>query len=490
MPISFNQIPSGNLLPFIYMEFDNTGAVDAPSEMPWAVLLIGQKTATGTATPLEIVQITADGQGNNLFGDGSMLSREVEAYRSRSGRVPMYCLPLEDDATAVARVATLTYSGTATESGEEVVYIGGKSAKVGVAKDDAAADVVADLVIAINAISNCPVTASAVGAVLTLTFKNAGAQSNQIQVSTDYRGEKGAPGLSVVIADATSGATDPDLVTLGVVGILGDNWYQVICQPYQDDTNMDYIDNELTDRWGPIRRIEGIQFTAKNDTFTNVQTWGAGKNSPFTCAINSSNFQTPPEELAAEMASEVALAAQIDPARPFQTLDLLNALPPKTSERNTNEENSILLAAGVSTLSVDMVGDTVRIQRALTTYKYSATGATDPSYRNVNTIYTSGYIRFDFRTHMATKFPRHKLASDGANFGVGQAVITPSVGKSEALFKFRQWELAGLVENIEGFKKGLIVERNQSDFDRLDFLMTPDYMNQFRIAGIQVKFFL
>ena len=489
MAISFNQIPADSLVPFFYIEFDNSIANSGSTLVPWAVLLIGQKIAAGTATPLELVEIVADGQADTLFGDGSILARDVEAYRSKRGRMRLFCLPLEDDGTAVKATKTITYTGNASASGEQAVYVGGRRAAVGVALGDTPTDQVEDLVIAINAIPNVAMVASGAAGVLTLTAKNGGALGNQIDVRTDYQGEKGVPGTTAAVAAGTTGATDPNMTTLGVVGILGDAWWQAIGNPYQDTTNMDLIDGELEDRWGPQRQIGGIQFTAKNDLYATVQTWGAGKNSPFTCALSAIKMPTPPDEYAAEICAEVANAANIDPARPFQTLGLAHTKAPILGDRLTNEENDVLLKSGVATFNTDQ-GGTVRIQRLVTTYKTSPAGAVDSSYRNCNTVYTLQAVRYDFRTYMQNKYPRHKLASDGANFGAGQAVITPKVGRAEAVSRFMVWEDLGWVEGLEAFKEGLICERNVSDVDRLDWLMQPNLVNQFRIAGVQIQFIL
>ena len=62
--------------------------------------------------------------------------------------------------------------------------------------------------------------------------------------------------------------------------------------------------------------------------------------------------------------------------------------------------------------------------------------------------------------------------------------------KAECIVKARDWELRGLVENVDLFKKELIVVRNQSDPNRLDFLLPSDVMNQFIVGAVQMQFIL
>ncbi|EOF5747848.1 phage tail sheath C-terminal domain-containing protein, partial [Salmonella enterica] len=53
-----------------------------------------------------------------------------------------------------------------------------------------------------------------------------------------------------------------------------------------------------------------------------------------------------------------------------------------------------------------------------------------------------------------------------------------------------EWVDQGLVENLDTFKKNLLVERNASDRNRLDVLCTPDLVNQFRFFAAQLRFIL
>ena len=68
--------------------------------------------------------------------------------------------------------------------------------------------------------------------------------------------------------------------------------------------------------------------------------------------------------------------------------------------------------------------------------------------------------------------------------------MTPSIGKAEAIAKFRAWELQGLVENIDQFKNDLVVERDPNNPNRLNFLLPPDLINQFIVGGTTIQFLL
>ena len=88
----------------------------------------------------------------------------------------------------------------------------------------------------------------------------------------------------------------------------------------------------------------------------------------------------------------------------------------------------------------------------------------------------------------AFQIPAGTQVSDGARYGAGQAIVTPSVIRSELIAQYAAMETDGLVENAELFAKYLIVERNTSDPNRIDVLLPPDLVNQLRIFALQNQF--
>lgn len=128
------------------------------------------------------------------------------------------------------------------------------------------------------------------------------------------------------------------------------------------------------------------------------------------------------------------------------------------------------------------------IERAITTYRLNAFDLPDISYLDVNTLLTLAYLRFTVRARISQKFPRHKLASDDTAFGEGQAIVTPRIIRAELVALFALWEERGLVEGREQFKADLIVERDADDPNRVNALIPPDVVNQFRVFAGQVQF--
>lgn len=487
MTISFNGISPSLRVPFVFVEFDNSKAQQGPSIQEYKTLMIGQKLSTGSATALSLYTVTQESQARSLFGAGSMLHHMCARYLQNNKVVPLKVMPLADNGAGVAATGTFTVSGTATAAGVLNCYIGGRKVVASIVSGDTASGAATKLAAAINADTDSHVTAVAVSAVVTVTYKHKGTVGNQLDLRMNYNdGESSAAGLSVVVVAMASGVTDPAVST--VISALDETQYNVWVAPYTDSANLTSIETELADRWGPIRQNDGVYISSKADLYANLETLGNARNSAHVSLIRAAGPSTS-WEFAAATAAVVALSAQIDPARPFQTLELAGILSPNSTETLTLMESDLLLHEGISTHLVDD-GGVVRIQRLITTFKTNAFGATDVSYLDVNTPLTLSYLRFDFKATMSSKYPRHKLANDGTRFGPGQAVITPKIGKAEALGKFRQWEELGLVENFDQFKRDLIVERNAQNVNRLDFLLPTDLINQLVGIGAQIQFLL
>lgn len=475
-------------VPFVYVEFDSSRAFQGPAILRYKVLLIGNGLAAGTVAEKVITRVTSADQAALYFGIGSVLHKMAETYFANNKINETYMVALDDDGSAVDATGTFAISGTASEDGTAVFYIGGKRIPISVSDLDTADVVGTALVAAITADTYLPVSGANSTGTVTNTAKNGGETGNDIDLRINYQDGEALPaGLSCVVTGMASGATNPDLQD--IIDIWGDTWYHIIICPYVDTTNLTAMETELADRWGPQRMIDGLYVSAKADTVANLQTFGALRNSKHVSIIMAESIAGIAWQLAAGYGAQIAVEGQADPARPFQTLQIIGVLPPATDEQFIISERDSLLYDGISTFKVDQ-SNRVIIERAITMYQKNDAGADDIAYLDVNTLLTLMYLRYDFRNGLLTKFPRSKLADDGTNFGAGQPIVTPAVGKAFAISKFRQWEALGLVEDIDQFINDLIVERSATDPNRLDFILPPDLVNQFRIGGVTIQFLL
>lgn len=488
MAISFNDIPSTLRVPFVFVEISNENAVQGVVVQPYKILIMGQRLTAGTVAANVPTRVTSAAQGKTYFGVGSMLAHMIEASLKVNSFTETWAIGIADDGAAVAASGTIVFTGPATAGGTLFLYIGGRRLTIGVNAADTASTIAAAVNTAINANTDLPVTSAVSTATVTLTARNKGVAGNSIDVRFNYNtGEALPAGTGATITALASGTANPSLTT--AIAALGDVQYNVIAFPYTDAVSLTSIETELADRWGPMRQIEGFACAADRSSHAGLGTLGDGRNSPFVSIMGATGVPNSPWEVAATVAGTVAYYGNIDPARQFKTLPLTGILPPVQSARFTMEERNLLLYDGISTFVVD-AGGVVRLERVITTYKTSPAGADDPSYLDAMTPMLLGFLRYDFRNYILRKYPRHKLANDGTRYGAGQAIITPKVGKAEAIAKFRQWEELGYVENAEQFKRDLICERNVTDPNRLDWMLSPDLVNNFMVGGAKIAFLL
>jgi len=83
-----------------------------------------------------------------------------------------------------------------------------------------------------------------------------------------------------------------------------------------------------------------------------------------------------------------------------------------------------------------------------------------------------------------------KIANDGTRYGAGQAIVTPSIIKSEIIAWANQMTLAGLVEDMDDFKAQLIVQRDANDPTRVNVQLTPNLVNPLYIVAASISFVL
>lgn len=492
MAISFNDIPANTLTPLAYVEFDNTGAVTGSQKQPYKVLVIGQKTTSGSATAEIPVKALSEKKASDLFGEGSQLARMAKFFIDNNKYTETLYLPLDDNGAGVAATGDIDFTVTGTVgNGIVYLYIGGQKVEVSVTSGDTADDIATATVAAIAAKTSLPVTAAVDGVTtsqVNFTAKNKGENGNSIDLRVNYYQDQELPeNLSYVITAMASGTGNPD-ITSGLAA-LGDEWYNLISFPYLDSSNLAILKTELDNRFGPMSSNDGYAIGCKVDTFGNLSTFGGTQNSKYLVEMGIDKLPNLPEETSAAITAQVAASGAIDPARPFQTLKLNGILPPVKEDQFTQVENNLLLMDGIATATVN-ANNELLIQRLVTTYKTNDLGADDISYRDLNTLLTLSYIRYSWKNRILLKYPRHKLANDGTRFSQGQAVITPKILKAEFIALALEWEENGLVENADILKENLIVERNGSDPNRLDLKGTPDLINQFRVNGTQIAFIL
>jgi phage tail sheath gpL-like len=490
MTVPFSNIPANLRVPLFYAEVDNSQANSGAQTQ--RTLIIGQITASGNG----VVNVPVLGQGVSdakaKGGLGSMLALMTDAYVRADDFGEVWFLPLADAAGGVAATGTVLIAGTPTATGVISLYIAGQLLSLTVTTGELAADIATALAALVNSSSNLPVTAAATTATVTLTAKNKGLGGNEIDLRLNYQGSSSGEavpaGLTLTLTQMASGATNPTLDT--ALANLGDEPFDFIVCPYTDTASLNALKNLLNDktgRWSYANQVYGHVFAAQRGTVSALSTAGNARNNQHESIMGFYNSPSPAWIWAADVAGTAAVALRADPGRPLQTLTLSTVLAPPSPAQFILGERNTLLWDGISTFMVGSDG-TVAIENLITTYQQNAFGAADDSYLQVETLFLLMFVLRAQRSLVTSKYSRVKLAANGTRFAPGSAIVTPNIIKADLIAQYGELEFNGYVQDAAGFAKGLIVEKNSINPNRVDVLWPGTLINQLRIFALLAQF--
>lgn len=488
--VLFDNIPQNIRVPFFYGEFRPGGT---PYSSQSRLLLLGQKLVGGNAAANAPILVT-DTAVDALFGAGSMLSAMYRTARLNAPAHEIWALPLADADAGVAATGTLTITDPAlTQAQTYTIYIAGERIRIPVLTTDDEDTVAAALAAAINATPHLPVTA-AVGAdpnehVVTLTARHKGTLGNAIMIDFGTITEDGmlARTITAVVAMG-SGAGDPDLTT--PFASLGDQEYDWIASPYGDSAALgDASDllNDINGRWSWAKQLYGHYIAVNTSTVGDLSTLGNGRNDPHASIFPCRKFRSPPWLVAAAVGARAARhlsapGSSAELSRPLQTLELAGIKGPlaqadilKLSEKQT------LLYDGISTYFVTRDGK-VCIERLITTYQSNAWGDADATYLDVNTMAQSMFGIRHLRGKMTSTHGRKALASSNPSRNPG--IVTPKDIRDTLVHGYQELVDLGVFEDAELFARDIVVERDQTDANRINAYLPLDHVNQLRILAV------
>jgi phage tail sheath gpL-like len=487
----FNELPENIRLPLAYVEFDNTRAVSGTPTLDYKVMILGQ-AATGASGPLmSPVRVVSADHAASLWGPESMIAAQFRAAKKGNSWLETWGIALADNENGQAAAGIVTLSGVPTASGTLTLYIAGQKVQCKVVAGESAATLAARFTAAVNADPFLPVSAEVAAAAVTLTCKWAGLTGNDIDVRVDVYGEELPAGLSLTGTPFSGGTANPDIAP--ALAVLGDEWWNAFAVPYTDLSNRAVLEYELKERFGPLKQMEGIAYIAYKGTIGQTQAYGQSGNNHLISCMGTGLSPHPPWVWSACDALVSTYSISNHPARPLQTLELPGILPPARQDRWRAEDRNPMLYDGISTFTVSR-DDKVSIEKQITMYQDNAYGLPDPSYLDVTTPATLGYFRYAVRSRFTQRFPRALLMDDSQRIDAasleGAAVVTPKIARAEMYALAEELHEKLIIEDIEGFKKSLVVERHADNRNRLNMLARPDVVNQFNVLAVLAQFIL
>lgn len=480
-------VPSNIILPFVGVSFSNVRAA-GPAELPFQALLIGQKIASGTMAVDEQILVTGADEVGALAGYGSPLHRAAIRFFQNNQSVNTYIIGIADGAAATASTQEVTLSGTATDVGTFSIYLDGDKYNTSVIVGDTADVVGAAMVLVINADPSASAIASYAAGVLTLTSKGKGVAVGDITTVLNYApGDETPAGLTAAISTFTAGTVSPDIQD--ALDVIGDSWFNVITAPYSDAVSLTAIEAFLATQASALYQRDAMYYTAKKGTTSELISFAidSARNSQYVSIVAGTDRPHSIAEQAAAVAGVVATSVVEDPAVPLHRVTLQGILPVEKTNRWDLQERNSLASNGVATLTDELV---VQTEGTVTMYLKNSTGASDTSYQYQNTVFILMALRYTFVQRILQKYGRAKLADSAERITGNQVVITPDVGRAEAIAWAIEQEAAGQIENIDQFKDDVICRRALNNKNRLEWILPPDLINQFIVGSGEMQFLL
>lgn len=453
MGIETQTIPPSLLKPGVYAELNPyTGSAGLPTNIQ-KLLLVAQRLSTGSVAQGVLQQVFTEADAATYWGAGSVAHLMVARALAVSQDFPLFVIGMDDAAASAAATATLTLTAAAAGAGTLTLWIGARRVDVGVVAGDDAAALATRVRSAINAIVSLPVTAAGTAGAVLLTAKNKGTIGNQLVL----RAVNTASGVTLSAAKVafTGGATDPDIKAVALDIAYPSQFHVIAIQSnLQDDILKLKTHLESASSAVEMREGRGVAAASPTDALSAVTTVATAINHERVSPAYARGSYSTGYELAASLGA--TMAAQADPARPYNFLPLPGIALPDVADRLTRTEQEALLAAGVT--PIEVIGQDCTIVR-LVTSKTTVNGSPDLTLLDTGVIASLDYFRHAWRTRMRIKFPR-----SFANENTRRSILEQTIDVMKRL------EDINVLKDVDKYK------------DRVDVQFDLNVPGRFRVA--------
>lgn len=445
-------------IPGLFLKITNELAIGEGVEQH-RVLVVGTMIESGSAQPLVPARVHKAEQADALWGAGSMLAEQVRAtMASLQGEpIELWGVGVLPDQNASPATAALAFGGVAQVAGEVRVAIGGQLVREGIPAGATAEQVASFVAAKIGELPRLPCTAELANTSISLACKWAGASGNALVLEVVQL----PPGITLELTSFAGGASDPEIAD--ALAMAGSQHFRTVASGYYDLLNLQHLDAWLAARWEPLVQREGLGFAAQCAGFGEALALAEQLNSKFLVIGAPGPSATPPWVIAASMAGIDARVTALEPNRPRLDEVLVGVQPVREADEFDDAERSTLLAAGLSTFRTTVDGRLV-IERLVTTATLDEQGQPDRSYWHVDVLRVLGYCRASLQ-RLRWRYKHWKVAKD-ESLARQPKVLTPAKLRGALVSLYADWMSRGLVQDMDAFKKGLIVElaANGTDF--------------------------
>lgn len=443
-------VPSSLKRPGSFHEFVHTPAGRGLAPITNRVALLGTKTAAGTATVEQPVQVFDALDADTKAGKGSPLAlmarKALETAQLKGVSPEIWIVPIAEPGAGVAHEKTATVSGPATESGNLVIRIAGRTITVGVTNGDSAATIATALDKAIDAMAaDLPVTATAAAVVVTCVHTVKGENGADVSYSLVSK----PAGVNVVFANTANVGAGVIDITLALDSLVDKDYHGIAIENRKAaDVTDAKTHNDV--QWGVQEKRYRWVFMADTTTISAANTNSVAANTKHI--VNICCEGTP--SLAGEVAAAAAVAV-FAKERPNANYDaeVLPLFPPAAASAFTNSEIESLLASGTTPLVPTPEGDRLQVVRLCTT-KTTEGGAPFEALFDLAPSRTAAFMAKQYDAAYQVGFKQELLTTDPNNANNVLKRIRDVV-----IEKQRAAEALEYIQNVDTYLAQLLVEK-------------------------------
>lgn len=301
-------------VPGTHVEINFAQGESSGASGTYGILLIGNKTSAGSATsatlygPDTSTQLTSQAECNALFGERSNIARMFRRAISVNQSTPIYAISAAESAGGNA-AGSVAISNTATAAGTLRYWLADEFVDVAYASGDTPTVIGDALVVAINAKTHWPATASNSSGTVTVTHVTKGPQGNWVR----HQAAILTTGTAVTVTPTaatyfTSGSTAESWTSV-LAAIVARRFYYIVSHDNNSgsSTNLTTLMTQVSSQALPITGIRQRVFAATPDSLANAITLATGQNNARFELIHLPESDVPPCELAAFAAAVYAL---------------------------------------------------------------------------------------------------------------------------------------------------------------------------------------
>jgi len=249
-------------------EFTLLSKLDKISASGRIPLILAQGTSAGSFTSGALVTNISNelGTGKALCGAGSIGHLMIDIFKQVNTQTRLDAIIVSDNGSGVAATGSIAFAASSPVVGTLYVTVGSYTKNryaIATTASSTATTIGNDLVTAITADANAPVTAANSTGTVTFTAKNKGTEGNRITI----KAESLPSGVTQTTTVFSSGATDP--VLTGILSKIDASRYDIIAPVCFLSTVKTHLEAKFNTR---NTILDGVGIIAKTDTYANHQT--------------------------------------------------------------------------------------------------------------------------------------------------------------------------------------------------------------------------